>query len=419
MSRLRHLVLPGAALWACGLAAAAELPAIAELPAPGLVRQALESHPAVRGALAGVAAGDARRAQLLAGPHEFEVTVGAARRREVAAGLNARESEIALQRAFRLPGKGEQDQLLGDELLAHARHLHGDALHETGRLLLASWFAAKREALAAAEGAAQIAIWREQLRITARRVALGDAAALEQSLVEAQLAQAEAQATAAHSRLRGAEETLRQHFPAIPAPGAAALPAPDATPPGEDWLERMLAENHELLAARSEARQYRINAQRAALERLPDPRLALRWTSERDGQEKLVGLQLNLPLPGSGRAAASRGASAEADAADSREAAMLAKAQSEARRNLAQVAASYRQWQSLEDAAQRLGRNAELLDKAWRIGEGGINDLINARRLAAEARLVAALARADAHEARLRLLLDAHFLWDFAAAQPG
>ncbi len=92
---------------------------------------------------------------------------------------------------------------------------------------------------------------------------------------------------------------------------------------------------------------------------------------------------------------------------------MLARVEAEARRTLLQSESSYRQWRSLEDVALRMESNAVLLDKAWRQGEGSLNDLINARRLAGEARLAAALARADAHEAHARLLLDAHFIWDF------
>lgn len=392
-------------------ASSAELP---ELPADAVVHSALEQHPMVRAARAGLDVGAARRDQLVAGTHEFEVTVGGARRRETATGVSLNEKEFGLQRALRLPNKGSTDEKLGDEVMNHAESSYGDALHETGRQLLASWFAAKREALAVATGDTLVTTWEEQVRVTRRRVEQGDAAALDRSLTEAQLAQAEAQRAAARNRLRNANDTLHQHFPGLPLPTAVSLPEPPLPEAQEEkWLDLIRQHNHELAVARSEARQGRIVAERADQDRIPDPKLGLRWASERDGQEKLLGLQLTIPLPGSGRAAVSRGASAEAAAADAREAAVLAKVEMEARRVLLQVDSSYRQWRSLEDVAQRMQANAALLDKAWRLGEGTLNDLINARRLAGEASLAASQARADAHEAYYRLRLDAHVFWAF------
>lgn len=411
LTRWHALLLAAALLLCIDGGAAAEL---AELPADPVVHQALEQHPMVRAARAGLDVGAARRDQLAAGIHEFEVTVGGARRRETATGVSLNEKEFGLQRAIRLPNKGSTDEKLGEEVMNHAESSYGDALHETGRLLLASWFAAKREALAVATGDALVKTWEEQVRVTRRRVEKGDAAALDQALSEAQLAQAEAQWAAAGNRLRNANDTLRQHFPLLPLPTAAALPEPPLPEAdAEKWLDLIRQHNHELAVARSEARQGRIVAERADQDRVPDPKLGLRWASERDGQEKLLGLQLTIPLPGSGRAAVSRGASAEAAAADAREAAVLAKIEAEARRTLLQVDSSYRQWRSLEDVAQRMQANAALLDKAWRLGEGTLNDLINARRLAGEASLAAAQARADAHEAHYRLRLDAHVFWAF------
>ncbi len=288
----------------CGGAAAADLAGLSELPGDAAVRQALEQHPMVRAAKAGLEVGAAERDRLIASPHEFEVTLGGARRRETATGIRLNDKEVGLQRALRLPNKGSSDEALGEEVMTGVESGYGDALHESGRLLLASWFAAKREALAVATGDALLKSWEEQVRVTRRRVEQGDAAALDQSLAEAQLAQAVAQRAAAQTRLRNAEDMLHQHFPVIPLPTQAALPEPPA-PQGDEakWLDRIRQHNHELALARSQARQGRIVARRTEQDLVPDPKLALRWASERDGQEKLLGLQLIIPLPGGGRAA--------------------------------------------------------------------------------------------------------------------
>jgi len=59
--------------------------------------------------------------------------------------------------------------------------------------------------------------------------------------------------------------------------------------------------------------------------------------------------------------------------------------------------------------------NVRLLEKAWRLGEGQFAELQTARRQAIEARLAASMARLEASEARYRLLLDAHQLWNTEA----
>ena len=51
--------------------------------------------------------------------------------------------------------------------------------------------------------------------------------------------------------------------------------------------------------------------------------------------------------------------------------------------------------------------------RAYQLGEGNLNDLLTARRLANEAQLAARLLQLEALELRYRLLLDAHQLWDF------
>ena len=47
----------------------------------------------------------------------------------------------------------------------------------------------------------------------------------------------------------------------------------------------------------------------------------------------------------------------------------------------------------------------------WSVGEGALAEVLQARRLAVEARLGAEQLQLDALEAQARLLLDAHRLW--------
>lgn len=389
------------------LAATAAFP---DLPPTALVEPALRAHPGVRAALAGVEVGTAQRDQWQAGPHEFNVRLGSAQRRD--AGRQFQENEIGIERALRLPGKAAQDAAIGASVLAQARHAHGDALHEAGRLLLKTWFGWRRELAAVEEWRAQADLLQRQRLVAEKRVAAGDAARVEALLAAAQHTQAEARQAEAEHRARLAADEIAQHFPTLALPANVPVVAPRAIEePFAAWRDKILEHSHELQLARAASHRQQLQAQRLDADRLPDPTLGMRWASERDGQERLVGLQLSLPLPGAARAASARAAAAEVGAAAAREAMVLAKIEAEARRVYQQALAAHAQWQRLEAVAARIEENARLLDKAWRLGEGQISDLLNARRQAAEARLAAAQARLDANEARYRLLLDTHRLW--------
>lgn len=405
----RALLLALASLLAPAAPAADEFP---DLPPAALVERALRAHPAVRAAVAGVELGEAGRDLLDAGPHEFNLRLGGASRRDNPADRRYRESEIGIERALRLPGKAAKDAEIGAATLDQARSAHGDALHETGRLLLKSWFDWRRAQAAVAEWREQLAILAQQEDVAARRVKAGDAARLELLLAQAQHTQAAAQLAQAEHRLRQAADELALQFPALPLPERPADPEPRPVPGDfEEWRERILEHSHELAVARLGSRRQQLVAQRTDANRVPDPTVGMNWASDRGGQERVIGLQLTIPLPGAARAATARGAQAEAAVAAAQEARVLAKVEGEARRAWQQAQAAYAQWQRMDDIAQRTGENARLLDKAWRLGEGQLFEVQNARRQAIDARLAARQARFDAQEARYRLLLDTHRLW--------
>jgi cobalt-zinc-cadmium efflux system outer membrane protein len=388
----------------------------ADLPRPEQVEAALRAYPAVRAADADVRGEEANRDRLEAGSHEFALRLTGQQRHDRPLDIRYREYEVGIERGIRLPGKAEKDAELGAVGVELARASRGEALHEGARLLLASWFAWQREEAALRDWNAQVEALQRQLDGLRQRVTHGDAARLEVLLAEAQLAQAEARRAEAAMRRDQAEIDLAQRFPTIERPAQPRLaepaPVPARAPDGRSWHELILAHSHELAAARSASRRSALAAQRLDAERLPDPTLGLRVASERDGQERIVGLQLSIPLPGAARAASSRAGLAQADATHAREALVLARVQGEARRALAQAQGSYLQWQRLAAVAARVDENTRLLDKAWRLGEGQFAELLTARRQAIEARLAATQAQLDANEARYRLMVDAHQLWE-------
>ncbi|MDP2132022.1 MAG: TolC family protein [Sulfuritalea sp.] len=384
-----------------------------DLPTSAQVDQALRAHPLVRAASYGVQAEQANRDRLEAGSHEFALRLASQQRRERPLGLSYREHEIGIERAIRLPGKAAKDAELGAVGVEQARFALGDAVHESARLLLSRWFEWQREAAAVTEWTAQVETLQRQHDVVGKRVGAGDAAKLEELLSGAQLAQAQVQQAQAGNRQERAALEFAQHFPAIALPAHAASEGPPAIGDAPAvWRERILAHSHELSLASGGARRGRLLAQRLDAERLPDPTVGLSYGSERDGQERIVGLQLTIPLPGGGRAASARAGAAEAETAGAREALVLARVEAEAQRTVRQAQSSREQWLRQADVARRMDDNVRLLEKAWRLGEGQFAELQNARRQAIEARLAATQARLDASEARYRLLLDAHQLWN-------
>lgn len=385
-----------------------------DLPAQSQVQQALRAHPQVRAAAAGVRVEEANRDRLVAGPHEFALKLATQRRNERPTDTNYREHEIGIERTLRLPGKATQDAALGDAGVAQAQSVLGDARHESARLLLKGWFDWQRAAAAGREWEAQGELLRQQLAVVTKRVAAGDAAKLEAMLAEAQLAQVQAQLAQAVAQRDQAAVTFSRQFPGIALPSAVPSRLPEPLAEDTDaWRQRILEHNHELMMATHATRLGQLQLRRLDADRLPDPTLGLKLASDRGGQEHVIGLQLTIPLPGEGRTAAVRAGTAGADAAAAREAQVRAKVETEAQVTVGQAQSTYTQWQRLADVAVRMEENVRLLEKAWRLGEGQFGELQTARRQAIEARLAATQARLDANEARYRLLLDAHELWDF------
>lgn len=404
---LALLVLSLPALTQAGAASAPDLPPETQALA------ALRSSPLVDAAGEHIEAQEARARRLAAGFHEWTLSVGEQTRRvRSTPGGTYTEWDVGLERALRLPGKRDLDIQLGTAGITAAQIGRGDALHEAGRGLLAGWFEWLREQAAAAQWQQQRDSLARQARVVGRRVELGDAPRLERLQADAALAQASAQLAQAEGRARVAAERLRRHYPALALPGSVPEIAPDALEGSADsWIEAVLQHNHELGLARAESARARISANRSDAERRPDPSIGVRMARERSGEERLLGVSLSIPLPGEGRRADSDAALADARASAHREAGVRRRVEAEAAAQYQRAVSARAGWHSQQSAAEALAGSADLMERAWQLGEGSLADTLAARRLAHEARLAAQLARLEASEARYRLLLDAHQLW--------
>ncbi len=406
------------------LIAMLSLPAVAQtyqnfpdLPPITEVRKALENTPMVRAARTSIGVASAERDYLRDGSYETNVRVDTAQRRVNAAPTGQFfEWSVGLERSLRLPEKSRIDGELGDQGMAQAHVVYGDALHESGRMLLKSWFVWLREFNQEKQWQTEVGLLRDQLGVVKKRIKAGDAARLEQLQAQAALSQAEAQLAQSHMRVTIAANELTQRYPAIPLPAAPELPEPVPVSQGLDyWMQLVLADNHELSLARGETEHSRLLLSRSEADRVPDPAIGIRYGSERGGEERLIGVNLVIPLPGAGRTASQAKALASSEVAAEREAGVLTKIRTETTSSWLTTQSAYQAWQSAQQAAAAMRKNADLIARAYSLGESGLSDVLTARRLMQEAQLAEITARLDAAEARYRLLLDTHTLWPIDA----
>jgi outer membrane protein TolC len=190
------------------------------------------------------------------------------------------------------------------------------------------------------------------------------------------------------------------------ASGVPVLPVEDAV-----WMQRIIADNHELELAQAQAQVARLAAQRAQLDTRPDPLLGVRAARERGGSENVLGVFITMPISGALRAADVRAAQAQADAAEQRLALTRQKVQAAAQRAVLQARHTRGVWERQQAVQQSMAQVAQLSSKAYALGEVSLTESLQARRNALDASLNAQAARWDALEAITRLLVDAHQLW--------
>ena len=381
------------------------------LPPEAEVRRVLASLPALRQGVLNTQLAGAERDKLAAGPYEWTVRAGASRRTAPGAERYL-EQEVALERPLRWFGKASLDQALGEQGLAVARALHGDAWHEAGRALLRDWFDALRDMAGVARLEEQLAVTQRLQSIAARRVQAGDGAALD--LLQADTEQRRVLALLQQARQRS-EQTLTLlaiSYPGLPRPQADSLPLPQAgSEAAASWAERIVHDNHELQLAQAEADLYAMRASRLASDAMPDPTLALRAARERDGQERVFGVSLSFPLPGAGRAADRSAAAIKASMARERVAQTQLRVALAARRAASDSVHSHAIWTTLQEVQQQTIRQAELMQRAYQAGECTLAEALAGRRQALDAALTAQTAQIESLAAQARLQLDAHAIW--------
>ena len=418
---MNRYVKSALALWVlAGCAGAAEhagLPVAGEqlyaLPPEVQVRTVLRALPQLResGLHGELAASERNRLQ--AGPGEWVLRAGAARR--TADGQRYREQEAGIERSVRWFGKAAQDRAIGDKGLDVAGAQRADAWHEAGRALMRDWYDALRAQATVQRLAEQHALVEQLHDIAARRVKAGDAPALEQLQAQTEVLRSRAAVELADKELAQALQLLATMYPGLPPPQnlrTDGLPEPQAAPVAMlDDVARLMHDNHELELAQEEAQWQQLKAKRASSDRMPDPTLGVHMSRERDGQERLLGFSVSMPLPGAARSAEASSAAVRARMADERVAQVRRQVELDARRTVSEQRQSYQIWRSLGQVAAQTRRQSDLMERAYQAGECLLSQALLSRRQAHDATLAAQTAQIGALAAAARTELDAHALW--------
>lgn len=383
-----------------------------DLPPPGQAEAAISRSITVLTAESGIKFEQSNRRRWSSGNYEFNVRAGSAQRRIASTGQALKEWDVAIERPVRLPNKMLIDQEIGAEGVQRAEFTLGDARHEAGRLLLRLWFTWQREQ-------AQVAQWQQQestlqrlAAMTEKRVKAGDAPKMEHNQALAAAAQAGVSRRQALMRAQLAANEIVRQFPGIELPESVPRSTPQAIPNAfAYWKDQVFQHNHELGMVRSDRHLQQLLAQRSRADRIPDPTVGMRYSSEMAGNEKVTGVYVSVPISFGLRSAQAEGMQHQAEIATNREAFVQRRLEGDVYAAHTQAVSSFTTWQQAADAGSSIRQNAELVARAYTLGESSLSDTLTARRIALESTLAEATAQLDANEARYRLLLDAHQLW--------
>ncbi len=390
---------------------AADLP---DLPPHQQVDVALDSHVNVLNAHSQLQIEKVTQRRRESGEHEFTVRGGAYKDHLIdASGNNSyRDWEVAIERPFRLPNKMLIDSEIGAEAVARGENGLGDARHEASRTLLQLWFNWQRERTQVSQWQQQVDILTQQAAMTEKRIKAGDAPRMELNQVNAATALAGIASQQARLRAELAANELSRQFSAVKLPTETTTTEPQAIN-GDltHWRQLILKQNHELGLIEAETRLQSKLSERARADRLPDPTLGLRYASQLNNNQRISGVYFSIPLPSGQRSATADSAALAAQIAADREIAIRSRLNADIFTAYTRATNNYQIWQQARDAGIALRQNAELVARAYSLGESSLGETLVARRQALEASLAESIARIDANEARYRLLLDAHQLW--------
>lgn len=421
MTRMRPFTRP---LWLACLAwglmpfqAMAEPQAQRYLPAQDLVKEVLLASPGIHSARAQKEALNIRAQTLRSGTAEFTLRANLQQRRVPLSHERFNENTWSLERPVRLWGKSMLDGQLSDKTQTLAEIGFNDAMHEASRELMKLWFVHAQAALAHAQAQQQVRSVTQIHQLAQARFKQGEIARMDLELAQAEVQRAQAAEQLSQAELANAATALRSRYPALPLSSQVPQIQVHALGDFEDSQASLrqvfLKQNHELNLLRTEAERLQLWAERAQLDRWPDPTLGVYSARDRGGAEQVTGLSVSMPLPGAVRRGTAQATLADAQAAADK-----------VRRLEQQLSAEFDQsWQrfhsqraaaaQLQAAADTQQRAADKSRKAYALGEHSLLEVLLIARAAHEQQFAAQRMQLDMLESLALLQLELHQIWDF------
>lgn len=405
-------LLPGLLTSLLSLTAVAqEFPTPPDLPPTILARQVLDADPGVAAARALLEASRADAEMFAAGPYEFSTRL-IGQRRDVQSRASYGEWSVGLERSVRLPGKASLDRAIGQQVFAEAEARYGDALHQASRDLLKLWMTWLGAEAAHTLLAEQRSSAEENLRAVKKRFRAGDAARLDIHMAEAELEDIKRRESETRTESTIALANLQGRFPGIQ---ARPTPLSQARTLERDlafWKTQITAHSHELRIPQAQLARAQTEAKRARAERLPDPTLGIHAVSELGGAERIIGLSVSIPIPGARRGLEAARAESALQAARAQLNMQTRMVETETSAAVARAQGAYASWEAADRAAAAMRANAQLMQRAYKLGEVDLQNLLLARRQALDSSLITQKNQIEALNAQYLLLVDAHLIWD-------
>ncbi len=382
----------------------------AGLPPTELAQVWLQQDPGVQEATAELQAAEHTAGMLRASPNEWNLKL-TSQRRSYTTGPDSNEWAAQLERTLRLPNKRSLDRRLATAETELAEAKYGEAMHEAARDLVdlyTQWAGAHRAHELMQE---QITFGEENLRVVRLRQRAGDASTLEVNAVEADTAGIRGRLSAAVSEERKALAALQIRFPGANV-NALSLADPESIVEAEQvWKTRILSTSDPLKIAEVQLAQAELAASRARANRLPDPTLGVYTASEVYSNEKIVGVNVTIPIPGRYRNAQLGRTLAHVEMARAARDRQQRLMEIEVADAYADATGNFERWQLAEESAAKTRESARLTQRAFSLGEVDLQTLLLSRRQAVEAIDSALDARVSALRSYYRLLVDAHLVW--------
>lgn len=374
------------------------------------VTSLLQQSPDVAAARANLEVANKENGLLVRSPYEWTARA-TTQQRSVQDGSRYTEWNIGVERPIRLFNKANIDKDLGQTVVLESEAMYGEAIHEAARELAGLWVN-----WLTAENTLQLENRNLQslensFAAVEKRTRAGDASALELNLARAELIEqkrltleARTEALASYTRLTNRFPGFQQQASAIPDPIALVQES-------TYWKNRVLSESDELKLAELKVRKASVQAERLKAERVPDPTMGIFTASEVGGRERLVGVSLSMPIPTGLRNARAAKALSEVEVLKKELEMTKRQLETEVTTLLVTTQGMYDNYGFSYENVQAMERNAQLVQRAYSLGETDLQSLLIARRQAISANNNLLKARSTALKSYLELLVNAHLIW--------